>query len=59
MKNNKYIESFEKYWKNSFLREVDDINGEDYDSLRQFYEQTITKVQQDTKDKLIEKEIGT
>lgn len=59
MKNNKYIESFDKYWKNSFLREVDDINGEDYDSLRQFYEQTITKVQQDTKDKLIEKEIGT
>ena len=27
---------FDKYWKNSFLKQANDINGEDYDSLKQF-----------------------
>jgi len=27
---------FDKYWSNSFLSKVNDVNGEDYDSLKQF-----------------------
>jgi hypothetical protein len=54
-KKQNIMKDFDKYWNNSFLKKVDDINGEDYDSLKSFIQKAIQKSVEEREKEIIKK----
>ncbi len=47
-----WIKDFNMFWRKSFLSNVDDVNGRDYDSLKQFISQERTQLLEQVREEI-------